>query len=399
MPPEVWITGVGIISALGSGLDAHADAARAARSGLKRHRFFDGAPPDPCMAGLVDAKDCTSIAGAQSADRADILLDHALAQCLTQASVVDRNHIDCIAGTTLGNMAGATAYYRSLRGGGTPELDLVRHALPCAPLLRAAKKQGLRGKCLTVSSACGSGMAALGHAFRRIRSGRATQVIAGGFDTLSPFIIAGFNSLRLVSAKECRPFDRDRDGLNPGEAAAMLMLESKESAEARGAQPLAKVAGFGDALDAFHHTRAHPEGLGLRLAMEKALAGAALESRAIDHVHLHGTGTAANDESEYHACKSLFGNRLADIPACSTKSMTGHTFGAAGALNASFAVTSLNTGIVPPTLFLENRDPSFTDLAVSPGPVKIPAIGAVMCTALGFGGESFALILTKADRS
>jgi 3-oxoacyl-(acyl-carrier-protein) synthase len=398
MPREVWITGVGIVSAVGTGIAAHAEAARASRSGLSHRSFFGGAAPDPCLVGMAPADIVSPVIEDTPANRADSLLDHALRQCMTDAHFEAGCAADLIAGTTLGNIAGATNYYRAVRTGAEADLSLIRHMLPCAAPLWAAKRNNIKGRCLAVSSACGSGMAAIGHAFRRVAAGHCDRVFAGGFDALSPFVVAGFNSLRLVSKRECRPFDRDRDGLSPGEGAAMLLVESKESALARNAQPLARLTGFGDALDAYHHTRAHPEGLGLQKAMTAALTAAGSGVEEIDHVHLHGTGTVANDASEYQAYKTVFGNRLSGIPACSTKSMTGHTFGAAGAIGAVFSIISLQWGLVPPTLFLENKDPAFSDLNAVQTSVARPEIRMVMCTALGFGGESFALILSKAGR-
>jgi 3-oxoacyl-[acyl-carrier-protein] synthase II len=223
------------------------------------------------------------------------------------------------------------------------------------------------------------------------------RVITGGFEALSPFVIAGFNSLQLIAKNECRPFSATRQGLNPGEGAAMLVLESKESALARNAQPLARITGFGSALDAYHHTAAHPEGQGLAAAITGALQSAGLTHHTIDHVHLHGTGTQVNDSAEYHAMKKVFAERLPRIPVCSTKSMTGHTFGASGAINAVFACISLRENCVPGTLFCDDRDPAFADLNIAPLPVTTGPLSNIVSTSLGFGGEAFALIISKVD--
>jgi 3-oxoacyl-[acyl-carrier-protein] synthase II len=230
-----------------------------------------------------------------------------------------------------------------------------------------------------------------------VRQGHSTAVVAAGLDVLSPYVVAGFNSLRLVSARECRPFDRDRDGLNPGEGAAAFVLESAESAARHGARPLAVIEGFGEALDAYHHTRSHPEGAGLVTAMNKALRCSGLDAGSVDHVHLHGTGTQANDISEYHACRTVFGSRLADIPMCSTKSMTGHTFGGAGALSAGFCLLAFAGGVVPPTMFHEARDPAFDGLELSNRPAEGMRIRRALSIALGFGGEAFAVLLRKQE--
>jgi len=210
-------------------------------------------------------------------------------------------------------------------------------------------------------------------------------------------VVAGFNSLRLVSKQPCCPFDKARAGLSPGEGAAALVLESRASAQQRGVRPLARVVGFGAALDAYHYTRAHPEGRGLAQAMLKALASACLTPEQVHHLELHGTATEANDPSEYCALRSVFADALAGIPATSTKSMTGHTFGASAALGAVFSVIALQERTAPATLNCHERDPAFVDLRVSSRPVEIPHLPTVMSTSLGFGGEAFALVFTCAE--
>jgi 3-oxoacyl-(acyl-carrier-protein) synthase len=217
-------------------------------------------------------------------------------------------------------------------------------------------------------------------------------VLAGGFEALSPYVIAGFNALRLVSKRSCRPFDRDRDGLNPGEGAAMFVVESRESALRRGAVGYAAVRGFGAALDAYHYTRAHPQGRGLARAMRCALEQGGLGPRDIDLLHLHGTATEANDPSEYAACREVFGDALQSVDACSTKPMTGHTFGASAALGMVLATVAAGESVVPATLNCERVDERFEGLRIGNVP-KPRRIRHAMVTALGFGGEAFAVLL------
>ncbi len=385
-----------MVSAVGRGAGAHLAAAREARSGIARHEFFKGKAPDPCWCGMIPSDVLSQDLDAMAPDRADRALEIAMREALEQGNLADRSHTGLAVGTTLGNLHGGTRYYRSVRETGRGDTALVKHFLPCAPAAHAAKALGLGGRRVTVSSACGSGTAAIGLAYAEIRQGTCARMVAAGVDVLSPFVVAGFNSLRLVSGNPCRPFDRDRDGLNPGEGAAALLLESAEQARQRGAAPLAVVEGFGEALDAYHHTRSHPEGDGLVSATRKALTHAKADIGAVDHVHLHGTGTQANDFSEYHACRRLFGERLPRVAACSTKSMTGHTFGGAGALSAAFCVLSLGSGVVPPTVNLAERDPAFEGLALSATAVEGVEMKRVLSLALGFGGEAFALVLRAA---
>ncbi len=176
---------------------------------------------------------------------------------------------------------------------------------------------------------------------------------------------------------------------------AALVLESAESASARGASILAYVNGFGEALEAFHHTRSSPDGSGVRAALAGALATASWEAGSIDHVHLHGTATEFNDLSEYNAMKTVFGDRLAGTPVCSTKSMTGHTLGAAGAVSAVLSVLSISAAIAPATLFCETIDPKFIGLSAASVPRSLP-ISRAAVTALGFGGEAACLLFEKA---
>ena len=396
-PPEVWITGAGIVSALGSGLEAHGQALVRGRTGLERHSLFEGRPPDPCLCGRVPQEILPGPLEETASRRANLLLDRALEEVLSGAGLRAPVDADFFAGTTQGNMHGGSLYYARQRQGEDPDPSLITHFLPCAPVLAVAREHGIQGKKSTVSSACGSAAAALGRAFFRIRGGRAKRVIAGGFEALSPFVVAGFNTLRLVSPQHCRPFDPQRRGLNPGEGAALLLLESADSARERGARPLARLDGFGDALDAYHHTRAHPEGRGVARSMTRALDLAGVGPDAVDHLHLHGTATASNDISEYRACARVFGSRLPHIPVCSTKPMTGHTFGASAAVSAVLSMLSLQQCLVPATLFNEQLDPQMEDLRLCQEAEKTPDLRRVMTTSLGFGGESYALLLSRVN--
>ena len=400
-PNEIWITGAGVISALGLGLERHAEASRTGESGLARRELFHGQAPDPVLCGQVSGSLLDEDLEGTAADRATRLLTLCLDDALQSAGLSHQERVeaDLLVGTTAGNMAGGTRYYRELRGGAAPDLGLVRDFLPCAPAARAAKERGLEGGVRTVSSACGSASAAIGQALWRLQAGRSRRVIAGGFEALSPFIVAGFASLKLISARPCRPFDVARDGLNPGEGAALLVLERAEHARRRGARPLCRLAGYGEALEAYHLTRADPQGSGVAAALSQALAQAGVEPDQLDAVHLHGTATRANDVSEYRACQTLLGEALARLPGCSTKPMTGHTFGASGAVSALFALASLRDGLLPGTLNLERLDPELQGLTVSAKPQPLDNPRHVACTTLGFGGEAFALVLSAAEQT
>ena len=398
-PDEIWITGAGVITALGLGLERHGEAARQGESGLGRRELFGGQAPDPVICGVAPARLLDDDLEATAADRATGLLDLALGEALQSAGQGHGVEADLLVGTTLGNMHAGTRYYRELRGGQAPDPSLVRGFLPCAPAATVARRRELRGKVRTVSSACGSASAALGQALARLRGGHAGPVIAGGFEALSPYVVAGFASLQLVSSRPCRPFDLDRDGLITGEGAALLVLERAEEARRRGAHALARLSGYGEALEAYHQTRADPAGAGVAAALGKALEQAGIAPEELACIHLHGTATRANDTSEHGALSSVLGQHLERTPVCSTKPMTGHTFGAAGAVSAIFALLSLRDGLTPATLNLTRLDPALSGLSASARPVELSAARHVACTTLGFGGECFALVLSAVDQS
>jgi 3-oxoacyl-(acyl-carrier-protein) synthase len=395
---EVWVTGMGAISAAGASIEDHRAALGGVTSCLAPRTFFDHAQSE-LFAGTAPASCIDPDLEATAGNRANVLLDHALGDALADAGVENGCRADIYMGATLGNMHAGTAYYQKLCAGGQPSPREVRYFLPASPLHAVASSRRLTGVRRTLSSACASSAIAIGRAFRRIQTGASQRCIAGGFDPLCPFVVAGFTSLRLLAAGMCKPFDQDRDGLCPGEGAAALVLESPQSASERARRPLAILAGYGEALEGYHHTRSHPHGEGLARAMAQALRQARLEPGDIDLIHLHGTATVANDQSEYAACKAVFGKRLSAVAVTSTKWITGHTFGAAGALGACFAILSLSQSIHPAIPVCQTIDPAFEGLTVCRRPEPLSGARWVMATALGFGGEAAALLFAKPEGS
>ena len=393
---EVWVTGIGIVSALGAGKKAHLDAILQNRSGLDKHNFFNGKSPDPVVCGLIPYECLPFSIEESAANRANLILDTALKGAKQQALLGSHCIGDIIIGTTQGNMHGGTTYYEQLKKGIKGNVGLVRDFLLNSPADYIANKNLIHGKCLTVSSACASGLFAIGKAYQRIKYGLSERIFAGGVDALSPYIVAGFHTLGIVSKKICRPFDVSRDGLNPGEGAGMLVLERSDIAQKRGIKPHVKISGFGEALEGYHQTRSHPEGKGISKAILKALNNAKTSKESIDHIHLHGTATQFNDISEYNGLKTIFGKRVKEIPVCSTKSMTGHTFGGSGAISTVLSIISLNENIIPPTLFHKNLDPFFEDLNVSGNIMSLSSMDYVLITSLGFGGEVAVIIIENA---
>ena len=283
-----------------------------------------------------------------------------------------------------------------------PEL-LAQREIGMVSVLLAAPFP-IKGPCMTVQSACASATQAIGEAYQLIRHGQADVMVAGGADSmLSAVCVTGFTLLTVASAwhgdpaKACRPFDRKRDGLVLGEGAGIVVLESLDDARERGAQILAEVAGYGSSGDAYRFTDSHPEARGPIRCMRAALDDAGLEPTDVDYINAHGTGTPQNDRTETLAIKRVFGERAYRIPISSTKSQLGHLLCASGGVELLFAVQALRTGIVPPTINLENPDPE-CDLDYVPNePREGCDLKIALSNSFGFGGQNGTLIVRRWD--
>lgn len=264
---------------------------------------------------------------------------------------------------------------------------------------------GFRGPNFATVSACASSNNALIDAFNYVRLGMADAIVAGGAEAaIYPAGVGGFNSMKALSTRNddpkgaSRPFSGSRDGFVIGEGAAALVLEELEHAKARGAHIYAEVVGGGMSADAYHITATHPEGLGARLVMENALRDAGMKPEEIDYINLHGTSTPVGDIGEVKAIKEVFGDHAYEMNLSSTKSMTGHLLGAAGALEAVFSVKALNDGIVPPTINHEegDNDPEVDyNLNFTFNKAQKRDINAVLSNTFGFGGHNAAVIMKK----
>jgi 3-oxoacyl-[acyl-carrier-protein] synthase II len=286
------------------------------------------------------------------------------------------------------------------RGGvavGTTLAGREARVAPGALAALLARRHGARGPVATVSTACASGAAAIGLASAWIREGRATRVLAGGADALSPFVFSGFDALRALSPTAARPFDAGRDGLTLGEGAAFLLLEDEAEAMRRGARVLARIAGYGSAADAFHMTRPDPAGSGLSRASRAALADAGRTASDVGFVSAHGTGTVFNDAMEEAALAHVLGPRAGSVPVHGLKGAIGHTLGAAGALEAVLCVLVLGTDDVPPTAG-HRASRGDSPLHVVSGAPHRPArrVDVVLSTSAAFSGTDAALVLERA---
>jgi 3-oxoacyl-[acyl-carrier-protein] synthase II len=257
---------------------------------------------------------------------------------------------------------------------------------------------GAKGPNFSTVSACATGTDSIGEALEMIRRGRADVIVAGGTEAaVCPIGIAGFNSCMALSTRNddpqaaSRPFDTGRDGFVLGEGAGLLVLESLDHAEKRGAKVMAELVGYGASSDAHHVTQPHPEGEGAARAMKWALADAGMAPEEVDYINAHGTSTQMNDKFETIAMKKLFGDHAYDLTVSSTKSMTGHLLGAAGGIEAGFSVLSIMEGVIPPTINIDEPDPD-CDLNYTPNTAALQAVDVAMSNSLGFGGHNASLV-------
>jgi 3-oxoacyl-[acyl-carrier-protein] synthase II len=260
---------------------------------------------------------------------------------------------------------------------------------------------GLRGPNMAIVTACATGTNAVGEAAEVIRRGQADIILAGGAEAaIVPIAMAGLSVMNAVSKRNseperaCRPFDLHRDGFVMGEGAGILVLESLDYAQQRGAQILAEVSGYGSTNDAFHISAPSENGAGAAVCMKNALQDAGLTIEQVDYINAHGTSTPLNDKSETAAIKTVFKELAYQIPISSTKSMTGHLLGASGALEAVLCIKTIQEGILPPTINYETPDPQ-CDLDYIPNKARKKPVKHVMSNSFGFGGHNATIILSK----
>jgi 3-oxoacyl-[acyl-carrier-protein] synthase II len=247
-----------------------------------------------------------------------------------------------------------------------------------------------------IPTACAAGNYAIGYGFDMIRIGRADMILAGGADPFSRITYMGFARLGAIAPDRCQPFDRNRQGMVPGEGAAILVLEALDAARARDAKIYAEVLGYGVSCDSHHMTAAHPQGDGAMRAMAEAIRESSVALQDIDYISAHGTGTPTNDRVESLAVRRLFGVYADRIPMSSIKSMLGHTMGAASAIEAAACALALDTGVVPPTINYEEQDPE-CDLDYVPNQARQVNPRVVLNNAYAFGGNNASLCMARCE--
>jgi len=295
--------------------------------------------------------------------------------------------------TTGGGMRAAEYFHRSVLAGARDRrvTTWLSNYLPHCQSQDLQKLSGVRGPILTLANACASSANAIGHAAQMIRRGRTGVAIAGGYDALAELIFAGFDSILAATPTRCRPFDAGRDGMVLGEGAAVLVLESFDRARGRGAEILAEVRGYGESIDILHMTQPNPEATGAIASMRMACRAAGISPESIDYVNAHGTATPQNDSMESLAIRRLMPEHGGEVYVGSTKPITGHTLGAAGAIEAVISILALQQQRVPPNLHYETPDPA-CPLRI-PGAAVPARLETILSNSFGFGGLNASLVL------
>lgn len=394
-PREVAIVAAGIISPLGRNLAETLASLRSGRDCVSPVESFDTSKCRSSTAGQVPDEWLNEITGSDRKAKRLHRASRMLIAAMRELAAGDRAFSPelMVIGTTSGGMTYGEAFYRTLlaRGGRRGHAAWLANYSAQKPVLDAQAAAGFSVPSQIIANACASGTNALGHAFALVRRGEYSRVLCGGYDAISEMVFAGFDSLQASTAEKCRPFDKNRTGLVLGEGAAVLALEDLERALARGAKIIARVTGYGISTDNYHLTQPHPSGSGPHGAMSRALASAGREARGVDYINAHGTATPFNDATEGLAIAQIFGRRT---PVSSTKSMMGHSLGAAGAIEAVVSLLAIEHGFLPPNINFAECDPQW-DLDVVANRAREAAVRCAVSNSFGFGGTNASVVLEK----
>ena len=407
MTRRVVVTGLGMVTPLGTGVEKNWEAACSGNSGIGPITKFDASSFLSQIAGEVTDFNSEDFLDKQQIRRFDIFIHYAVASARMALEdsgfkIDEKNgqRVGCITGSGLGGLAMLEHYHQVLleKGAGRISPFFIPGIIANMAPGQIAIEFGAKGPNLSIETACAASCHAVGEAFRLIREGIADAMITGGAEAVvTPLALGGFCKMRALSTrnddpeKSSRPFDLDRDGFVMGEGAGILILEELEQALERGADIYAEVIGYGMSADAYHVSAPDPGGEGATSCMKMALAYAGLEPEAVDYINAHGTSTKLNDLSENKAIKAVFGDHAYKLPISSTKSMTGHLLGGAGGVEAIFLSLTIKHGMIPPTINYETPDPE-CDLDYVPNVARKADIKIGMSNSFGFGGTNASLI-------
>ena len=408
---RVVITGLGLLSPVGNDVPSSWNNITQGNSGVKPITYFDVSEFETKFAATVDCN-ISEFIDKKEIRRTDTFIQYGLVaskECIEDSFInldeIDLTRFGVSIGSGIGGLGTIEENQVKLSEIGPKKISpfFVPGAISNMVSGYASLKYGLKGPNISIASACSSASHSIGFSFRSIAYGDADIMLTGGAEmATTPLGIAGFNAAKALStnnenpAGASRPWDKDRDGFVLGEGSGCLLLEEYDHAKARGAKIYAEIVGFGMSADAHHITSPPDGGLGAAISMENALTDAKINSSEIDYVNAHGTSTPAGDIAETEAIKSVFSNSLDDLVVSSTKSMTGHLLGAAGAIEAIFSILSINDNICPPTINLDNPD-SGCDLNYSAKQSTNKIVNYSLSNSFGFGGTNATLIFKELD--
>jgi len=401
---------MGCISPVGNNVKETWDSVLAGKSGVALITHFDATKHKTRFAAEVKGFDPVALFGGREARKMDRFTQFASAaalEALDQSGLkiddANRDRVGVLIGTGIGGISTLLEQVQVMQERGPERVSpfLVPMMISDSAAGMLAIRFGARGPNMAIATACASGNNAIGEATEIIRRGAADVMIAGASEaSIVPVAMAGLNVMTALSTRNedpqsaSRPFDRDRDGFVMGEGAGMLILESLEHAQARGATILCEIKGYGTTDDAHHISAPAENGAGAALSMQFALQNANLQPEAIGYINAHGTSTSLNDKSETAAIKNVFGGHAYRVPVSSTKSMTGHLLGASGALEAVFCILAIREGVLPATINYRTPDPE-CDLDYVPNQARKASVQHVMSNSFGFGGHNATLILSR----
>ncbi len=410
MSRRVVVTGLGAVTPLGTGVQESWEALLKGVSGVRKIERFD-VSAHPCQIA-AEARDFDPLdyMDRKEVKRAERFTQFALASAsmaMEDAGLpmpdVPADRMGCVVGVGFSGMATIERNHATLLRAGPERVSpfLIPMVAPNLAAGQVSIRFGLRGPNLCMATACAAGTHALGDAYRIIQRGEADVMLAGGSEAvITPLTLAGFGMMRALSTRNeapqqaSRPFDQDRDGFVMGEGAGLLVLEDLELAQRRGATIYAEMVGYGMSADAYHMTQPDPEAQGVMLCMQRALDDAGLAPHAIDYINAHGTSTPYNDKCETLAVRNVFGEHAYRLAMSSTKSMTGHLFGAGGAVEGLFTVLTIASNVIPPTMNWNTRDAD-CDLDYVPNAARYKPVRVAMSNSFGFGGTNASMMFAK----